>query len=88
MWSESLINLRLSSKAPSTEAFSLSAGETLKITLTTQEGSSAKKPHQAYLQLHDAVTGLEDAYAFSVKENGKAKLELVRRCGSAPMTVD
>lgn len=56
---------------------SLSPTDSLKLTITTKDGSTGKKPHQAYLSLHDTVTGLEDAYPFAVKENGKAKLEIV-----------
>lgn len=55
---------------------------TLKVTLTTREGESPKKPHQAFLQLKDPDTGLDISYPFNVKDNGKAKLELVGFEGS------
>ncbi|QIW97569.1 hypothetical protein AMS68_003087 [Peltaster fructicola] len=66
-------------KALSSNAITLAPSDALKITLTTKEGSSTKKPHQAFLSLRDTTTGLEDAYAFSVKENGKAKLEITQK---------
>jgi oligosaccharyltransferase complex subunit delta (ribophorin II) len=55
----------------------LGAGETLKVILTTQEGKSAKRPHQAFLLLQDPTTNLDISYPFSVKDSGKAKVELV-----------
>jgi hypothetical protein len=47
--------------------------------LTAQEGSSPKRPHQAFLLLKDAHTGLDISYPFTVKENGKSRVELVRK---------
>lgn len=55
------------------------AGDTLKIVLTTQEGKTAKRPHQASLLLQDSQTKLDVAYPLSVKDSGKAKVELVWR---------
>lgn len=57
----------------------LSASDSLKIILTTQEGKSAKRPSQAYLLVRDPTTNLDVSYPFSVKESGKAKVELVRQ---------
>jgi len=65
-------------------SITLSSADTLKIVLTTTEGKTAKKPHQAFLTLHEPSTGLEESYTFSIKDNGKGKVELVRdgmRCG-------
>ena len=59
------------------KAVQLGAADTLKIILTTQEGKTAKRPHQAFLLLKDADTGLDISYPFSVKESGKAKVDLV-----------
>ena len=75
---------RLSSTTPLTSSVTLSSADTLKIVLTTTEGRTAKKPHQAFLTLHEPTTGLEESFAFSIKENGKGKVELVSRdneCG-------
>ncbi|KAF2863287.1 hypothetical protein K470DRAFT_289081 [Piedraia hortae CBS 480.64] len=55
---------------------SLPAGETVKVTLTTTEGKTGKKAHQAFLMLQDKETGLEDSYPFTLKENGKGKVEI------------
>ncbi|KAK7894537.1 hypothetical protein LTR67_006298 [Exophiala xenobiotica] len=55
------------------------AADTLKITLTTQDGKTAKRPHQAFLLLQDSSKKLDISYPFSVKESGKAKLELTHK---------
>lgn len=64
----------LSSSSP----VKLGAGDTLKVILTTQDGKSAKRPHQAFLLLQDPITNLDISYPLSVKDSGKAKVELVR----------
>ena len=58
---------------------SLSIGpqESLKLLFTTKEGGKAKRAHQTFLQLHDQASGLETAFPLQVKENGKAKLDIV-----------
>lgn len=78
---------RLSPTSPLASAVTLGSADTLKIVLTTTEGKSSKKPHQAFLTLNEPATGLEESFAFSIKENGKGKVELVRqgmRCGRVP----
>lgn len=69
---------RLTPKSASSSAITLPAADTLKIVLTTKEGSTAKRPHQAFLTLHEPTTGLEESFPFSLKENGKGKVEVVR----------
>lgn len=56
---------------------SLGDADTLKIALTSQEGRTAKRAHQTSLLLTDPATGLDIAYPFNVKENGKSRLDLV-----------
>lgn len=54
----------------------------MKIILTTQEDKTAKRPHQAFLNIRDVDTQLETSYPLAVKETGKGKVELVIvRCG-------
>ena len=55
----------------------LGPADSLKVILTTQETRSAKRPHQAFLLLKDTSSNLDISYPFNVKENGKAKVELV-----------
>nr|POE86930.1 uncharacterized protein CFP56_63962 [Quercus suber] len=57
----------------------LPSGDTLKIVLTTTEGKTAKRPHQAFLTLQEPTTGLEESFPFSVKDNGKGKVELTQK---------
>ncbi|KEF62753.1 uncharacterized protein A1O9_00726 [Exophiala aquamarina CBS 119918] len=64
---------------PSSSPVKLGAGDTLKVILTTQDGKSAKRPHQAFLLLQDLSTNLDISYPFSVKESGKAKVELTQK---------
>jgi oligosaccharyltransferase complex subunit delta (ribophorin II) len=59
-------------------AVSLSGSDSLKIVLTTTEGKTSKKPHQAFLTLHEPTTGLEESFPFTLKDNGKGKVEVVR----------
>ena len=69
---------RLSLNKPLKTAVRLGASDTIKILLTTQEDKKSKRPHQAFLQVKDPQTNLETSFAFSVKESGKGKVELVR----------
>jgi oligosaccharyltransferase complex subunit delta (ribophorin II) len=59
------------------KSVSLGATESLKVLLTTIDGKKAKRPHQAFLTLTDPTTGLEESFVFSIKENGKGKVDLV-----------
>ncbi|KAJ6140597.1 hypothetical protein N7470_010393 [Penicillium chermesinum] len=40
---------------------------------------SAKRPHQAFLLLKDTQSGLDVSYPFTVKENGKSRVELTQK---------
>lgn len=62
----------------------LGSADTLKVTLTAQEGSSAKQANQVFLLLQDPETGLDISYPFSVKNNGKSRLELVSSALAEP----
>ncbi|KAK2752577.1 hypothetical protein FQN55_006690 [Onygenales sp. PD_40] len=70
---------KLSEKKPLSKALSLGASDTLKLILTTQEDRSAKRPHQAFLLFKDQDTGLDLSYPLSVKESGKAKVDLTQK---------
>jgi oligosaccharyltransferase complex subunit delta (ribophorin II) len=62
---------------PLSTPVTLGASDSLKVVLTVQDGKTAKRPHQAFLLLRDTDTGLDVSYPFSVKESGKAKVDLV-----------
>ena len=70
-------NCRLNPIASLPKAVSLGATDTLKLLLTTTDGKTAKRPHQAFLTLTDPTTGLEESFVFNVKESGKGKVDLV-----------
>ena len=74
------MSIRLSEGSALSKDVPFGASDTLKVILTTQEGKSAKRPHQAFLLLKDPQSGLETSYSFSVKETGKAKVDLVCFC--------
>ncbi|KAJ5095990.1 hypothetical protein NUU61_005346 [Penicillium alfredii] len=69
----------LSASKPLSKPISLATVDTLRVTLTTQEGSSPKRPHQAFLLLKDDQTGLDISYPFTVKESGKSRVELTQK---------
>jgi oligosaccharyltransferase complex subunit delta (ribophorin II) len=67
----------LSPEAPLSKQIKLGPTDTLKLLLTTTEDKTAKRPHQAFLTLHEPKTGLEESFVLTVKESGKARVELV-----------
>jgi len=67
----------LSPSQPLARPVSLSATDSLKLTLTILDGSAPKRPHQAFLTLAEPTTGLEESFVISVKESGKGKVDLV-----------
>ena len=70
--------VRLTESTPLKRKVELGAEDTLKILLTAEDGKTAKRPHQAFLNILDPQTGLETSFPFTVRESGKAKLDLVR----------
>ncbi|KEY68372.1 hypothetical protein S7711_01150 [Stachybotrys chartarum IBT 7711] len=53
----------------------LGHADSLKVTLTTKEGSRAKRPHQAFLVVKES-SGLEAPYALTLKESGTGSVEI------------
>lgn len=68
---------RIPDNKPLSKLVSLGDADNLKLALTSQEGRTQKRAHQTFLLLNDPETGLDIAYPFTVKENGKSRLELV-----------
>lgn len=68
---------RFGHKSPFETPISLAAQDTLTISLTAKDSGKAKRPHQAFLLLKDE-SGLEAPFPLSVKDSGKAKVQLVR----------
>ncbi|KAE9968164.1 hypothetical protein BLS_005982 [Venturia inaequalis] len=61
---------------PLAKAVTLRQGEALKVILTVTNGGKGRKPHQAFLTITDPASGLEESYPFTVKDSGKAKVDL------------
>lgn len=73
-----IVLFRLSPISPITAStLTLTATDTLKIALTAKDGKSGARPHQAFLTFNEQDTGLQESFAFNVKDNGKAKVEVV-----------
>jgi oligosaccharyltransferase complex subunit delta (ribophorin II) len=73
---------KLSDHAPLAKPVTLGSTDSLKIILTATEAGKPKRPHQAFLLLRDQDTGLEATFPFSVKDNGKGKVDFVRATNS------
>lgn len=43
-----------------------------------KDGGKGKRPHQAFVVLQDELSGLEAPFPMTVKENGKAVVDIVR----------
>ncbi|KAI0849665.1 Oligosaccharyltransferase subunit Ribophorin II-domain-containing protein [Daldinia vernicosa] len=52
------------------------SSDTLKITLTAKENGKGRRPHQAFLMLREPSSGLEAPFPLTVKDNGKATVEI------------
>lgn len=68
---------RFSADSPLTSVLVLGPTEALQVLLTANEDGEGKRPHQAFLTLQETTSGLEESFTFSVKENGKGKVEVV-----------
>ncbi|KAI9702243.1 MAG: hypothetical protein M1820_006175 [Bogoriella megaspora] len=70
---------KIDPKSPLSKSVTLESTDTLKIALTTKDGKKAARPHQAFLTVSDPASGLEEAFPFSLKENGKGKVEVTQK---------
>ncbi len=71
------MHFRLSPSSPIAKPITFTSSDTLKIALTTKDGKSGSRPHQAFLTLTEQDAGLEESFPLTVKDNGKSKLDLV-----------
>ncbi|TLS23010.1 uncharacterized protein PpBr36_05633 [Pyricularia pennisetigena] len=62
--------------SPLTKPVQLGASDSLKIVLTAKDGGKAKRPHQAFVLLSGTKTGLSAPFPMTVKENGKAMVQI------------
>ncbi|KAF2770044.1 hypothetical protein EJ03DRAFT_389077 [Teratosphaeria nubilosa] len=70
---------KLAPNSPLAPRLTLSATDTLKVVLTATDGSTGKRPHQAFLTLHEPTTGLQESFPLTLKENGKGKVEVTQK---------
>lgn len=68
---------RFSQKAPLTKPVGLGSTDTVKIILTAKEDGKAKRPHQAFVTIKEQETGLEAPFPLTVKDTGKAVVQIV-----------
>ncbi|KAI1433843.1 Oligosaccharyltransferase subunit Ribophorin II-domain-containing protein [Xylaria sp. CBS 124048] len=67
---------KFSQTAPLAQPITLSTAETIKVLLVAKDDGKGKRPHQAFVVLQDELTGLEAPFPMTVKENGKAVVEI------------
>ncbi|KAL8338646.1 hypothetical protein RB601_006273 [Gaeumannomyces tritici] len=70
---------KLSAMSPLSKSLRLGSADSLKVILTTKDGGKAKRPHQAFVLLQEPETGLEAPFPFTVKENGKAVVQIAHK---------
>jgi len=70
---------KLNENSPLSKPISLGDADILRLALTTKEGSSKKRPHQAFLLLKDSKSGLDYSYPLGVKDSGKSKVEISQK---------
>ncbi|ODQ51213.1 hypothetical protein SAICODRAFT_26969 [Saitoella complicata NRRL Y-17804] len=69
----------------SSHTFDIGTGERLSLLFTCKNEGEGARPHQAYVLVRDEVTGLESAVVASVRESGKAKVDVDPRNLPAPL---
>ena len=72
------VRCRLNQKTPLAKPVSLGSTDTLKLSLTAKDDGQGRRPHQAFLVLQEQDSGLEAPFPLTVKESGKAAIQIVR----------
>ncbi|KAI1271035.1 Oligosaccharyltransferase subunit Ribophorin II-domain-containing protein [Xylaria sp. FL0933] len=67
---------KFSETKPLSHPITISNTESIKVLLVAKEGGKGKRPHQAFVVLQDEATGLEAPFPMTVKENGKAVVDI------------
>ncbi|RYO89781.1 hypothetical protein DL762_003058 [Monosporascus cannonballus] len=62
--------------SPPSETVRFGGSDSLKVLLTAKEDGRGRRPHQAFLVLREPSTGLEAPFPMTVKESGKATVEI------------
>ncbi|KAI0390203.1 Oligosaccharyltransferase subunit Ribophorin II-domain-containing protein [Xylariaceae sp. FL0594] len=61
---------------PIFQPITVSNTDSIKVLLVAKEGGKGKRPHQAFVVLQEVESGLEAPYPLTVKENGKAVVDI------------
>ncbi|KAK4462097.1 Dolichyl-diphosphooligosaccharide--protein glycosyltransferase subunit Swp1 [Cladorrhinum samala] len=67
---------KITSKSPLSKPVTLGSTDTLKLVLSATDNGKGKRPHQAFLVLKQQDTGLEAPFPLTVKETGKAVVQI------------
>ncbi|KAH6651148.1 Oligosaccharyltransferase subunit Ribophorin II-domain-containing protein [Chaetomium tenue] len=70
---------KLNQNSPLAKPVSLGTTSTLKLVLTAKDNGAGKRPHQAFLVLQEQDTGLEAPFPLTVKESGKATVQISQK---------
>lgn len=65
-------------QSPLKTPVTLSAQDTLTVSLTAKDNGKAKRPHQAFVLLKDQETGLEAPFPLTIRDTGKGNVKIVR----------
>ncbi|KAI1819779.1 Oligosaccharyltransferase subunit Ribophorin II-domain-containing protein [Xylaria intraflava] len=67
---------KFSEAQPLSQPVAIAASESFKVLLVAKDGGKGKRPHQAFVVLQDELSGLEAPFPMTVKENGKAVVDI------------
>ncbi|KAK3382355.1 Oligosaccharyltransferase subunit Ribophorin II-domain-containing protein [Lasiosphaeria ovina] len=73
------IKEKLNQKTPLAMPVALGSADSLKVALTAKDNGKGKRPHQAFVVLRDQDSGLEAPFPLTVKENGKAVVQISQK---------
>ncbi|KAI0906719.1 Oligosaccharyltransferase subunit Ribophorin II-domain-containing protein [Ustulina deusta] len=67
---------RFSETKPLSHPVAIGNTESIKVLLVAKDDGKGKRPHQAFVVLQDELSGLEAPFPMTVKENGKAVVDI------------
>ncbi|KAI0539601.1 Oligosaccharyltransferase subunit Ribophorin II-domain-containing protein [Xylaria digitata] len=67
---------KFSEAKPLSHPIAISNTESIKVLLVAKDGGKGKRPHQAFVVLQDELSSLEAPFPMTVKENGKAVVDI------------
>ncbi|KAI0409780.1 Oligosaccharyltransferase subunit Ribophorin II-domain-containing protein [Xylaria palmicola] len=67
---------KFSETKPLSHTVTVGSTDSIKVLLVAKDGGKGKRPHQAFVVLQDEQSGLEAPFPMTVKENGKAVVDI------------